>query len=80
MHAGLHGFLALEDLSEEAQALGRGRASGNYGLIDQQAALLWVQVNQYFLSLHPLDVLKHFCFSFKTHRSISAPLAATHTG
>lgn len=43
---GMHGFLALEDLSAEAQALGRGRTSGNYGLMDQQAALTWVQVRK----------------------------------
>ncbi len=43
--SGLFGWLAHPALSEEAQRLDGVRTSGNYGLLDQMAALRWVQRN-----------------------------------
>jgi len=43
--SGLFGWLAHPALSEEARGLGGVRTSGNYGLLDQMAALRWVQRN-----------------------------------
>lgn len=67
----MHGFLALEDLSEEAQSLGRGRTSGNYGLLDQQAALQWVQVREAHIHM------ASFCHS---HAHIHTPRPTHKTG
>ena len=39
---GVFGFLAHPDLTKES---GNNNASGNYGLLDQIAALKWVQKN-----------------------------------
>ncbi len=49
---GPFGFLALPSLSAEA----RDRASGNFGLQDQQAALRWVKRNALFFGGNPSNV------------------------
>jgi len=43
--SGLFGWLAHPRLSDEAERLQGRRTSGNYGLLDQLAALAWVQRN-----------------------------------
>lgn len=42
---GLLGYMAHPALSEESQQLGGARSSGNYGTLDQIAALQWVKDN-----------------------------------
>jgi len=42
---GVFGFLAHPDLTHESAAAGARRSSGNYGLLDQVAALRWVRAN-----------------------------------
>ena len=42
---GPFGFLAHPWLSEESEREGSGRVSGNFGILDQIAALQWVREN-----------------------------------
>ena len=73
---GPFGFLAHPAISAEAKQLDGRETSGNYGLMDQIAALKWVQAEHRPLRRRqgPRDDLRRVCGVGRCHLSHGQPL------